>query len=727
MPNLTQFDLHTSGSTIFLIILLLAAVAFSYFVYRKTVPPVPKAVRYLLMSIRALAVILVILLLFEPILSITRKKQEKPVLAVLVDNSASMGLEDQKVNRPKAVQQVLSSDLFKKPVDNLDMEFYQFSYQLSERLDTVPDSIEFVGDGTDIQRVLTELKEKMAEKYFAGVILITDGADNLGENPARYASTYGVPIHPIAIGDPQEQKDVLISNYVTNEIVYSDVKVPVDVFVRSSGFKETRIPVNLTYQNKTIDSKIVTLSGSGLEQKVRLQFIPREAGFYKYEIKLPQLEGELTHLNNVKSFYVKVIKSKLKVLIFAGGPSADFVFLKRALEADKNLNIQTLVEKGRGVFYQGTTASPLDNLAEFDCLILLDFPRRSSNRQTLTQIKSILAQGKPVLFVFGKNVDFEKLWTLKEFTPLAAKPSLGRERLVYLRILPQGIYHPIFQISEDEFENREKWQELPPIFSNYERVVLHPKAQTLAVVDILRSDVVRKQRTPLMAMLQSGTRKSMAIFGYGLWRWDLLMWGVNKSNESYQRFLQNTVRWLVTREDSKLVRITSNKEIYRSGEQVKFTAQVYTKDYLPVDGAEVVVNLQGADEAQQLSLSNMGEGRYEGSFQVLEGGDYQFEGTAHLQGRVLGRDRGKFTVEEFKLEYQDTRMNEDLLKRIAAESGGEFYTLENFSNLKEKLEFPEKYIVLSNEWEVWNKPFLLIVGVFLLGLEWFIRKRKGML
>ena len=102
---------------------------------------------------------------------------------------------------------------------------------------------------------------------------------------------------------------------------------------------------------------------------------------------------------------------------------------------------------------------------------------------------------------------------------------------------------------------------------------------------------------------------------------------------------------MTTDDDSKLVKIAANKEIYRSGEEVKFTAQVYFEDYQPVDGAEVAVQLQSAKGKQNLTLSNAGQGRYEGSFQVLEGGDYEFTGTAHLQSRVLGRDSGKFSVE----------------------------------------------------------------------------------
>ncbi|NIR46925.1 hypothetical protein GWO43_00385 [candidate division KSB1 bacterium] len=727
MTDLANISLDTTGSIAFLIALIFGAVAFSYFVYRKTVPPVPKSLRMLLMVLRAVAVVLVVLLLFKPILSITLKKQEKPVVAVLMDRSASMALVDQKMDRSEVLKETLQSELFNKPPKNIEMEFYPFSHQLFDGSTVPPDSIDLSDDGTDIRRALVELKDKMAEKYFGSVILITDGANNLGENPARYVSKYGLPIYPIAIGDSSQQKDVLITNYVTNEIAYEGTRVPIDIYLKSSGFEGKRIPVNLVQNNKTLDSKVVTLTGNELEQKVRLHFTPEKEGLTKYTVNLPKLEGELTQINNTKSFYVKVLKSKVKVLIVAGGPSTDFRFLKRALTADENVDVQTYVEKRRGRFYRRASLPPVEQMLQYDCLVILDYPRRSSSRNDLNSIKSLLARGKPAFFHLGKNVDFEKLWLLQDFLPFAAKPVRGQERSVYIDILPQGLHHPLFRLSEDELENRQKWQELPPIFSDLNYVKIHPNAQSLAAIEVQRSGTGRRRNLPLFAARTSGNRKSVTLLGYGLWRWDLLMWGVGKTNESYRRFLRNTIRWLITQEDSKLVRITPNKEIYRSGEEVKFIAQVYFEDYRPVDGAEVVVQLSGGRETQELSLTNIGEGRYEGSFQVLEGGDYQFTGTAHKQGRVLGRDSGKFSVEEFSLEYQTTRMNDVLLKRIAAESGGTYFTPADFRDLEEKLSFPEKYVVINNEWEIWNKVPLLITCILFLSAEWFIRKRKGML
>ncbi len=749
-----QINLTTTGSFA-LLILLLAAAAFSYFVYRRTTPPVSNRLRFLLMTLRALSAMLLVLLLFEPILSLTRKKADKPVVAVLIDQSASMGLVDQsdtlpvrrggsasrtqarlrgqagdplrgKVDRRQVLQSLLQSDVFRRRSDEYEMVFYPFAAQLQEGTSSPPDTLHADGDGTDIRGALDELKKKLTDRYFAAVVLLSDGANNLGENPARYASEYGVPIHAVGIGDPSEQRDVLISNFVTNEIAYAGAQIPVEVYIKSSGFEGRRLPVNLTQGNRTLDSKVVELSGGGLEQRVRLLFTPEQEGLFKYEIKLPKLEGELTDVNNTRPFYVKVLKSKLDVLMVAGGPSADFNFLKRSLAADQNVAVQAFVEKD-GQFYGRASMPTAEELAKSDAVILLDFPRRTSAPESITRIKSLLAAGKPLFLIFGKNVDLDKLWQLSDFLPFSAKPAKGSERVVYAAVLPQGMHHPIFRLSEDEVENRERWLELPPIFTILNYAPLHPSAQSLAASDVNRSPDARRQSLPIIVCQTSGKRKSATVLAYGLWRWDLLMTGVGKSSEAYHRFLQNTIRWLVSQEDSKPVRIAANKEVYRSGEKVKFTAQVYFEDFQPVDGAEVVVQVRDVNETFELSLKGIGGGRYEGSLEVLQGGDYEFTGSAHLQGRVLGRDQGKFSVEEFNLEFQDTRMNEELLRRIAEESGGAYFTPEEVSRLSERLQFNEKFVVIKNEWEIWNKTPLLITCILLLSAEWLIRKRKGML
>ena len=168
------------------------------------------------------------------------------------------------------------------------------------------------------------------------------------------------------------------------------------------------------------------------------------------------------------------------------------------------------------------------------------------------------------------------------------------------------------------------------------------------------------------------------------------MSGIGKDNTTFQKFLANCVRWLVTQEDSKRVRIRSDKDIYRSGEKITLTAETYYEDYRSLNGADVKVTIQGTTENFEVSLNSIDNGKYEGDFHVLAGGDYRYKGEAVYQNKKIGEDSGRFSVEEFSLEFLDTKMNETLLKQMALKSKGAYFTAEQISAIDSVLNFPDK-------------------------------------
>jgi len=119
----------------------------------------------------------------------------------------------------------------------------------------------------------------------------------------------------------------------------------------------------------------------------------------------------------------------------------------------------------------------------------------------------------------------------------------------------------------------------------------------------------------------------------------------------------------------------------------------------------------------------------------LQEGDYQFSGSAIASGKTLGESKGRFSIGELNIEFQDTRMNASLLQQIAYRSGGKYYTPSNgaFSatqlgkDLKNNPNFVPKVVAQKSEFELWNRKYILGAVVLLFGLEWFIRKRSGMM
>jgi hypothetical protein len=115
----------------------------------------------------------------------------------------------------------------------------------------------------------------------------------------------------------------------------------------------------------------------------------------------------------------------------------------------------------------------------------------------------------------------------------------------------------------------------------------------------------------------------------------------------------------------------------------------------------------------------------------LPKGDYNYVGTASLNGHSIGSDDGRFNVGDFNIELSEPRMRSDILRMLAQRTGGKFYTPDNVSNILKDIyasqRFQPKEIVNTRDFELWNSWPLLVLAIVCFGAEWFIRKRLGML
>jgi hypothetical protein len=188
---------------------------------------------------------------------------------------------------------------------------------------------------------------------------------------------------------------------------------------------------------------------------------------------------------------------------------------------------------------------------------------------------------------------------------------------------------------------------------------------------------------------------------------------------------------LTTRDDNRPVKVVPSKDAYTQGELVEFTAQVYDASANPIENAQVKIAARSQQGEFETLLHPTGNGRYEGSLDGLSEGDYTFRASASMDGQSLGDDRGRFTVGELNLEFQDTRMNVQLLRQLAASSGGKYFSPMEADGLVNTLSalptFTSRQIQRAESFELWNWKYMLALVVLVLATEWFVRKRSGML
>ncbi|MBX7152435.1 hypothetical protein K1X84_12390 [bacterium] len=723
----SNFDLNFAGGLLLFIILSAAAVFFSFWTYKETIPPVSKFRRRFLASLRSLAMIVLWFILLEPVLQLTRNEEERPIVAVLIDASESMTIRDQGIDRKSLLQALLSSETLKQMESQNDVSFFSFGDDLREVSGQNLDSIQWSASQTDISSSLLDLKQKMIGKNFASVVLLTDGQYNIGSNPVTEAGLLGVPVFTVGFGSPVETKDILISQVLANEIAYLKSKIPVDVTIASFGFKKKRLTVNILHDNKIIKTQVIDAGDDGSVINVSFELEADTEGLQKYAVSVVPLSGELTDKNNTKSFFVKILKNKMNVLVISGAPGSDHSFLYQTLAVDPNMDVSALIEKKDGSFIQ---AGEQQN-NEPDCFIFNNYPTARSDLKTFqAYVNKITLEKKGWLVFYGLQTDLNKLQQLQAVSPVEWKsdPALD-EANVSFNLSLSGKNGAILKVSDNPAETAKQWGELPPVWIARAMANPVPGSDVLARVDMSRvSNLIRMRKDiPLITTLKSGSSKSIAVSAYGLWKTQFIMNGLGRTNEAYQRFVQNAVRWLSTKDDSKQVIITSAKQLYRNGEKILFSAQVYDEQLHAVSDAEVKLKVTSENGTTDLQLDPVGNGRYEGSINGLNAGDYVYSGDAIRNETLIGTDKGKLTVENYSIELIQTSMNEKLLRSVAQESGGEYYSPDQFGDIIQRMKFKPLVYEKNEELELWNKTMLLFLFAGLVSLEWFIRKRSDMM
>ncbi len=712
------------GNYLFLSILLLIGIGLALLFYRYTLPPLPPARRIVLSSLRALTLSLLLLLFFEPVLRLINRNDEPPTIAVLVDNSQSLTLRDSTGERGEAVRSYLKTEPFKSIASPARVMTYAFSSTLPKATLESADALKFDGETTNLSEAVAQLQKRMVADNIQSVVFVTDGNFTVGKNPLYDAEAMGIPVYTVGVGDTIEKKDILVAKVVTNTIAYSETKVPVDVTVKSSGYGGENVEVVLKEGSNVLDRKVLTLENGTREYQTHLTFEPKEEGMMKYTVSVSDLQGELTAKNNTQTVFVKVLKSKLHVLILAGAPNPDVAAVRQALLEDEHFSVQARIQNREQGFYEGTVTRQL--MDSTDCFVLIGFPSTTTPASVLQELRgSIEAGKKPVLFVNARTTNYQKLAQLEPLLPFIWQQGGNTEMMVFATVPDRQKVNTLVRL--DGTITPETWQSMPPIYKMQTIFQLKPESEMLAAVRVQNIEMPE----PLVTTRNVNRMKSFAITGYGIWRWRLLADEENEQNGFLSMLLTNAVRWLTTKDEGKNVHVTPTKEMFTTSEPIEFTGQVYDNQFRPVDDAEVTVTIQRTGETNEIALNAAGNGLYEGASESVGEGDYTYTAKAVVDGRTIGEDKGKFTVGLMNVEFIETKLNKPLLEQLAYRTNGKYYHISSAQRLaddmKADVQFASKEVVQSSEIELWNWYYLAGLIILLLAVEWFLRKQSGMI
>jgi hypothetical protein len=652
---------------------------------------------------------------------------EEPTVAVVLDNSISAGLNDGKYNRKEIYKNVLQKlDIPENFPDN-KIIIFDNSYKSIENISF--DSLTFSGQTTNISKALNYIGNDFKYQNVPAVILVTDGIFNSGINPIYTAEKLAKPVFVIGIGDTSHPKDVSVISLITNQIVHLNTVVPVNVNLRISGYEGQNITVSLFDDNKIVAEQQIIVHSDNESMTLTFEYNANREGIHKLTAKAEKLDDELTIKNNTISEFIEVTSAKKNILIIAGAPGPDLTFIKNALADSKGAKINTFVQKKKEQFYDRSPAKQDFDAA--DVIFLVGFPNQYSPANVLNLINYALDNGKTLFFLASHDLSWKKLKVIGVHLPFSILASNKKEYTAIAKFTEHSVNNPLLR-SLTGATNLTDWNELPPLFRTEVFVKSKPRADIIAKVKV--NDIVLNE--PLIITGTNGEQKTLAILGYGLYRWKLLGYAQAKYHgkeveDLYTTFINNAVSWLTSDVNKKKVIIKPVKNTFKINEKIEFTGQVYDAAFNPVDNADVNLRITNGNDNFELTLYPLGNGQYSGFAENFIEGDYYFSGVATINGQKLGSDKGRFTIGDIPLEYQNLRMNKSLLTEIAQRTGGKFYFNDNVEELANDIkkipQFTPRANIIKNEIPLWNLPVILAVIIFLFAIEWFFRKRFGLL
>ncbi len=722
-----------------------AAVLGAYWFYRY--PSLPGAWRLGLSGLRAAAFLVILVLFLQPVLRVHSVIPQKNFVAIAYDGSRSMEIRDGADGQSRmSVQQRLlrASDnpLLKDLSSRFKLRFFRFS-KAAERTEAFQD-LPRRGEITDIENTLRQIEGELAAAPVAGIVLVTDGADNHSTNLDAVSAQLharNIPIYAVGIGSTGFPRDAEVLRVSAPRHVLKDTLVEAEVFVRSTGYAGRRSKLLVMERDRQIQSQEILLGGDGEVKTYKVYFNSQTPGSRVFTFRIEPFDDELIRENNDQSALVRVDDAQPQILYVEGEPRWEYGFLRRAILSDKNLQVVTLLRQADGKFLRQGIDSPSTlekgfpvdkaELFKYRGLIIGSVEASFFTFDQLRMISDFVSQrGGGFLMLGGKNSFGQGGYMntpVEDLLPVRLGPN-SREipdfsELEYkVHLTSYGAEHPVTRLSLSESENRKRWDAAPTLIGFNPTAGPKPGATVLAQGGTPDS---RGQSPVILAFQRFGKGKSLAFTTAASWRWKMQQ---DHANNFHELFWKQALRWLVS-DSPDQVSVDTEKRTYSSDEPVLIRAEVNDASFGPLNKAQVraqVKSPSGQSSSVPLSWDVESDGVYSGAFKASEDGMYEISCEASLGTQSIGSAKSEFWVAPSTEEFHNAQLNADLLKRLSHATGGRYYSPENTRTLAEDISYIDTGSSRLEEKDLWDMPFNFLLLVGLVSAEWILRKRKGL-
>jgi uncharacterized membrane protein len=469
--------------------------------------------------------------------------------------------------------------------------------------------------------------------------------------------------------------------------------------------------------------------------------------------------------------------------LFGGGGEVRgaYASLQEALTEDPDVECTVMRPNGAGDFstvvranenWRGLPETPSEWFA-FDAIILSNVPHEVLSDQHLAWVEEWIGRrGGGLCMAGGPNSFASGRWNetpVGKMLPVdlisAATDWDGASTTVHP--VTEGAIHTIWHISSDESQNRSMLKTLPNFLGSNRVGRAKPVAEVLARTTSQGAD---GELMPAVVVQSYGRGRTMAITPAITRRWAgefTQSWGGSDARY-YKKFWRNVVYWLT--ENSSIGRrrllAETDKRLYRPGEPIVLRARTFDENAAPTLDYRVAVTVEPKSASDITSdnspirrpggepqpsgaqapflpwseevelVKKPSEKSYDATFPIAEAKSLpsgvsltqglRIELTAYENNTQVDSTSLDVQIVDDPSEQQNPLPDHDLLRRIAAQSGGT--VLKGAKGLAAMIERLPRVVGPSEvkETPAWSGWWLLSLLIVLLTIEWVWRRRVGL-
>ena len=746
--------------------------------------------RWLLGMVQFAMLGVLVALLWQPVLGVKALLPGENAVAVLVDNSDSMSYQHENKSRLQQAIDAVDDDLLDKLKRNFSVQLAAFGKQLQwqQNLDELPTAS---NQSHIAETLLDVLGQARSQPLAAVVIATDGsdnstlfGSAGTGKDKRDFwdqLAAFDVPVHTVGVGREAMPEDMEIVNIDLADSTLPGSVEEARVTVRHGTQETVRIKVYSGDNIVALEDR--ALPGSIGQSVLAIDLDANEAGLQELRFEVEAASDDPVVANNSRRKLLQVADQQRSVLYFEGEPRWEYKFIRRAVTDAPGLALTTILRTTPNKFYrQGVKSAEQhangfpDNKRElyaYDALIIGNVESISLTPVQQQLIHDYVAErGGSLLMLAGRNALSDGGWqnspvasALPVLLTKSSTPTFERIR-AKATVTTSGINSPVTQLDNDPELNLKRWADMPALADFQRTGGLKPGATALLGVELADGS------HPLLSFQRYGKGTSYLLASSGTWRWQMQLPSEDQSHEVFwKQLLQSISAASVQR-----LQANTDKPVYLDDNRIEVLANYLDEEFEPVSSADVFATLtapDGSSKTVPLTASTTTAGAYRAELEADINGSWKLDIAASLsEGAVASTaventppenaplenngesvapvraasddaDNGESGLqppatslstqtrwiyrEDGSAENYGLPQNSVFLKRIANETGGQYWPLQSVAGVADAIREARTGIVRQQTLPLWNAPFFFLLLLGLKLLEWMLRLYWGRL